>query len=79
MESKFEQEAIKIIVKYCDKYKNNYQKSAKEISKKLTRYTSQPWNVVVGESFGLDFDYDPCTLLHLFYGPSTAICIWQSH
>uniref|UniRef100_A0A914DW92 Dynein light chain n=1 Tax=Acrobeloides nanus TaxID=290746 RepID=A0A914DW92_9BILA len=78
MEEPMKNFMIGLITKSCDQHKNNYMKTAKEITKRLIRKYNSAWNVVVGEEFGFQIDHDPNRVLYMFYGTSTAICVWQS-
>ena len=36
-----------------------------------------PFNVIVGESFGMEIDYIQKTLFYMFFGGYMAILVWK--
>lgn len=70
-------EAIELIVTACEKYAANNEMAANLIKEQLDKKFGPSWHVLVGEGFGFDISYEVNTLLYLFFGGNTGICIWK--
>lgn len=51
--------------------------AANLIKEQLDKKFGPSWHVLVGEGFGFDISYEVNTLLYLFFGGNTGICIWK--
>ncbi|BES94331.1 Dynein light chain [Nesidiocoris tenuis] len=70
-------EAIELIVTACEKHAANNEMAAKVIKDNLDVKFGPSWHAVVGEGFGFNISYECKTLLYLFFGGNTGICIWK--
>ncbi|KAG2458609.1 dynein light chain 4, axonemal-like [Polypterus senegalus] len=69
-------ETIEMCVTALEKFASDNEKAAKMIKETMDKTFGSLWNVVIGESFGLDITHDVKGLLY-FYFCTVAICIWK--
>lgn len=76
MEEEMQSEALDLCVTACEKYTNN-EAAAKSIKEAMDKKYGPSWHAVVGKNFGMELTYKLQTLLYMFIGGTTAVCLWK--